>query len=211
MLKDHWLSDKLKIRLTTEACDGFIKLFDNENLVTDEMTILSAVGSEENNEGTYAITDKDERDVNGIWINQHSNLTDGLNELSNIVSFYTGLDKENQESYNLLRYSEGHFYKQHPDYFIKENPLSIEKLEMCGNRVYSMLFYLNDDFEGGQTKFPEIDKVLLPRKQKVVLWRNIDKDKNPITESMHESLVVTKGVKYAIPVWIREKTYQGTC
>ena len=67
------------------------------------------------------------------------------------------------------------------------------------------MLYLNDDFEGGGTDFPNLGKTVKPEKGKAVFWRNMDDNGNGISDVMHEGMDVTKGTKYIVTSWWREK------
>ncbi|KAH7672178.1 Procollagen-proline dioxygenase protein [Dioscorea alata] len=56
---------------------------------------------------------------------------------------------ENGELIQVLRYEANQFYKPHHDYFY-----DTYNLKRGGQRVATMLMYLSDDVEGGETYFP---------------------------------------------------------
>lgn len=60
----------------------------------------------------------------------------------------------------------------------------------------AVLFYLNDDFEGGELYFTNLNKVIKPKKGGLVLFPcNIEK-------FLHGVSTITKGTRYAIPLEI---------
>lgn len=68
-----------------------------------------------------------------------------------------------------------------------------------------MLAYLNDDFDGGATYFPNVDILVHPKKKRVVIFNNLDDNGKVIKTAFHAGLPVTKGRKYAVNIWVREK------
>lgn len=84
--------------------------------------------------------------------------------------------------YQLLRYGEGQFYKQHTDSF-KEQP-----------RAVSCSFALNDDFEGGGFAFFNNEFRHELKKGSVLMFPS-----NFMFP--HEVLPVTKGTRYSIITW----------
>jgi prolyl 4-hydroxylase len=58
---------------------------------------------------------------------------------------------ENGELLQVLRYEPGQYYKAHHDYFADEF-----NLKRGGQRVATMLMYLSDGVEGGETFFPSV-------------------------------------------------------
>ena len=72
-----------------------------------------------------------------------------------------------------------------------------------GPRLLTVLFYLNDDFEGGETIFPKINKVVKPQKGKAVIFRNVDNDGVIISQAVHGGEPVKNGEKWIANKWIR--------
>jgi predicted 2-oxoglutarate/Fe(II)-dependent dioxygenase YbiX len=89
---------------------------------------------------------------------------------------------EEDSGYELLKYPEGCFYKQHTDSF-KARP-----------RAVSCSFILNDDFEGGEFAF--FDKELKYKLEKGDALMFPSNFMYP-----HEIMPVTKGTRYSIVTW----------
>lgn len=84
--------------------------------------------------------------------------------------------------YDLLRYREGEFYRQHVDSF-KDRP-----------RAISCSFSLNDDYEGGEFAFFDREiKVKADKGDAIMFPSNF--------MYPHEILTVTSGVRYSIITW----------
>ncbi len=90
------------------------------------------------------------------------------------------------ETPSILRYDVGQEFKIHHDAFNGDE------------RKNTVLVYLNDDFVGGETYLPEIDLKVTPRKGSCLVFRNIDADLQVIPQSLHSSLPIVSGVKYAL-------------
>ena len=90
------------------------------------------------------------------------------------------------EGYNVLRYDEGEEYKIHYD-----SPTSM-------GRVMSAVCYLNDDIEGGELEFPYFGVKIKPEKGMLLLFPSN-------FAYAHISHPVTKGSKYALVTWIRDR------
>lgn len=76
-------------------------------------------------------------------------------------------------------------------------------------RFATILFYLNDDMEGGETTFPmwrnaETSNALTvkPEKGKAILFYNVLPDGNFDELSMHSSSPVTEGEKWLTNLWV---------
>jgi predicted 2-oxoglutarate/Fe(II)-dependent dioxygenase YbiX len=89
---------------------------------------------------------------------------------------------QEDSGYELLRYKEGQFYRQHTDSF-KDSP-----------RAVSCSFALNDDYEGGEWGFFNREKIIKVPKGAVVMFPS-----NFMYP--HEIMPVTKGTRYSIITW----------
>jgi len=110
------------------------------------------------------------------------------------------------DSEQVVRYDPGDYFGPH---FDAGRDVSTSWL---GQRKLTVLLYLDDDFEGGATSFPEIDVEIAPAAGKATLFHNLQPlaggaDAVPHPLSLHAGMPVTRGVKHVVNVWIREKTY----
>lgn len=100
-----------------------------------------------------------------------------------------------------FRYHEGGFFGRHTDWF------SFEQLQsdgwISGNRSKTLIVYLNDDFTGGETNFPNVSRALTPKKGDAWIWDNIINGRCS-DESLHESLPILTGTKYILSSFWRE-------
>lgn len=69
-------------------------------------------------------------------------------------------------------------------------------------REFTVLVYLNDEFEGGTTDFPLAQRSVKPVKGLAAAFRSMVGDKI-ITESKHQGTKVDSGVKWLATIWIR--------
>ena len=136
------------------------------------------------------------------WLNE---LNDATFKIKTVVESYTGLPMQHQEQVHIVKYDVGGEYKSHHDFFHENTDYYDAVMERGGQRVYSCLFYLNDDFEGGETYFNKVKYTVKPKKRKLVVWNNLNEDGTPNKNSMHAGLPVTKGEKWICIVWVREK------
>ena len=83
---------------------------------------------------------------------------------------------------HVVRYEPGNYYAAHTD-------TGMNLLD----RYFTVLCYLNDDFEGGQTSFPTLLYSAAPRCGKAVVF--------PSTY-VHRADPVTRGEKYVIVSWM---------
>ncbi|TNC81713.1 MAG: hypothetical protein C9356_07590 [Oleiphilus sp.] len=92
----------------------------------------------------------------------------------------------------LLRYDIGGKYGLHAD---SENYCSkMQRFYRFIDRDFSMLIYLNDDYEGGGLNFKGLNFFYQPKAGDLVLFPSGH-------VFSHESLPITQGVKYALVTW----------
>lgn len=106
-----------------------------------------------------------------------------MNEiLKPLVKHLWGHQLSEHEGTQLVRYSSGGHYIPHSDVG-----------RQTRNRYYTVLCYLNDDFEGGNTQFPSFNRSVTPRCGKAVLFPS---------GYLHGGEPVTSGQKYVLVSWI---------
>lgn len=123
-----------------------------------------------------------------------------------IIVDITSLPRVNQEKLSIIKYAKGQEYKEHYDFLHHVKG----ETERKGDRLFSAIFYLNDDFEGGQTYFSAIDLQILPKKGRLLIWKNYIGGL-PNYDSLHAGLPVRSGEKWIATKWVREKAFEGIC
>ena len=122
------------------------------------------------------------------------------------IAKYLGEPLHKGESLQGQRYEEGQYFTSHTDYFTGE---SYDKNCLSsGNRTYTFMLYLNDNFEGGTTNFPHLNKEIKPKSCKAIVWNNLQQGV-PNEYMTHSGEKVTKGTKYIITSWWRENSWIG--
>ena len=165
---------------------------------------LTVVGSD--NKDRYRVGD-------GTWI-YHPIMSDGgvdINQkIKKICSKLTGLPLENQENVHLVKYGIGGEYKEHHDFFHPTGPEFTKHYARGGQRAYTLLFYLNDGFEGGETKFVKKNISVKASVGKMLMWSNLNEgDLETLDyESKHAGLPVVKGEKWIAIVWVRQRNFR---
>lgn len=71
-------------------------------------------------------------------------------------------------------------------------------------RLATLLVYLNDDFEGGHTRFPLLNASVVPQKGKALFFWVADGETRDLFEkTLHAGVPVTKGHKWIANQWVR--------
>ena len=109
---------------------------------------------------------------------------------------------ENGEGLQILRYGPGAEYKPHYDYFDPAQPGTPSILKRGGQRVASLVCYLNTPARGGATVFPDVNLDVAPIKGNAVFF-SYDRA-HPMTRSLHGGAPVLEGEKWVATKWVRE-------
>ena len=115
-------------------------------------------------------------------------------------------DWKHFENYQVINYKPGEEYKYHFDAYNKKD---LEKYQhFCGergNRLKTVLVYLNTVEEGGETGFSKLGKKVKAVKGRMVVFTNVKTNGDIYERSLHAGLPVIKGEKWAFNLWLREK------
>lgn len=112
---------------------------------------------------------------------------------------------ENGEGLQVLRYRPGAEYKPHYDYFDPAQPGTSALLRRGGQRVASLVCYLNTPERGGATVFPDIGFEVAPIKGNAVFF-SYDRP-HPATRTLHGGAPVAGGEKWVTTKWVRERRF----
>lgn len=121
------------------------------------------------------------------------------------IAALTGWPLENGEGLQVLRYGVGAEYKPHHDYFDPDQPGSEVVLRRGGQRVASVVMYLNTPRRGGATVFPELNFEVAPVRGNAVFF-SYDRP-HPVTRTLHGGAPVIEGEKWIATKWLRERRH----
>jgi len=115
---------------------------------------------------------------------------------------------ENTEDLQDVRYEPGGFYNEHHDSCCDDSDHCRNFVKKSGQRVLTILIYLNDEFEDGHTDFPNLGISLKAEKYGGIVFRPLENGgKRCHPHALHKGTPVTSGVKYICNVWVREKKF----
>ncbi len=109
---------------------------------------------------------------------------------------------ENGEGLQVLHYQPGAQYKPHYDYFDPEAPGSATILKRGGQRVGTLVMYLNTPTQGGATTFPDVGLAVAAQRGNAVFF-SYDRP-HPTTQTLHGGAPVLAGEKWVATKWLRE-------
>ncbi len=105
----------------------------------------------------------------------------------------------------VLHYVPGQRFEAHFDYLTPATPSMAEDLARCGQRITTFLIYLNEDFEGGETDFPDAGLRVRGKAGEGVFWSNVKPDGEVDPMTRHVGLGPTRGEKWVFSQWIRDR------
>jgi prolyl 4-hydroxylase len=108
----------------------------------------------------------------------------------------------NGEGLQVLHYRPGAEYKPHHDYFDPAQPGMAAVLARGGQRVGTLVIYLNTPEQGGATVFPDVALDVAPVKGNAVFF-SYDRP-HAATRTLHGGAPVLAGDKWVATKWLRE-------
>ncbi|MFM2403645.1 MAG: hypothetical protein RL223_1525 [Pseudomonadota bacterium] len=111
----------------------------------------------------------------------------------------------NGEGLQVLHYRPGAEYKPHHDYFDPAQPGMGSVLARGGQRVGTLVIYLNTPERGGATTFPDVDLAVSPIKGHAVFF-SYDRP-HAVTRTLHGGAPVIDGEKWVATKWLREREF----
>jgi len=109
------------------------------------------------------------------------------------------------EGLQILRYSPGAQYRPHFDYFDPAEPGTPTILRRGGQRLATLVIYLQAPEQGGGTTFPDVGLEVAPQRGTAVFFSYDRPD--PATRTLHGGAPVLAGEKWVATKWLREREF----
>jgi prolyl 4-hydroxylase len=180
----------IKKLLSEEECD---KLLEDVKIVNKPFQESEV----SNSDGTQGVTDY--RKSKQVWLKEHD--SEICKKITNISKILTGCPERNMEDLQVVEYDTSGYFKEHYD---PETSYSGSNIK---DRAYTLLFYLNNVEEGGETYFKNIDTKVSPKKGDAVFFKSLNKNNKLLKNSLHQGMPVIKGNKLICNKWIHLNTY----
>jgi hypothetical protein len=120
-----------------------------------------------------------------------------------------GLPLHNMEATAILHYAVGEQITNHFDFVDPQIPNYDQEIQTNGQRVLTFLIYLNDDYEGGETEFPELGVIHKGRRGEGLFFINALKNNEPDLRTVHAGLPPTPGEKWIVSQFVRGRRVLG--
>lgn len=174
--------------LTSEECDEIVHKAESKGF--ERSTVVS--NDQKNSINTVSVS----RTSQGVFLSRLDSAV--VSRIHEKAACLTGRSVSSMEDLQVVKYKRNQTYKDHYDAcFGCDHGKDMR-------RMYTLLIYLNDDFEGGSTMFRKAHVGVVPRKGSAVLFKNMTDDGRHVEwHSEHRGDIVRSGTKYACNVWIR--------
>lgn len=162
-------------------CDDYIKRSQDEGHKIESQTFSSAAQSQR---------------TSTTWFLRYDKAAEMISKAQSL----TGIPISNFEEPQVVRYETGQQFSWHYDAI----PKSL--LDSSGNRIATLIVYLNDVKTGGATVFKDLGLKVQPVKGKALLFFPCFKDGRPDDRTSHCGQI-TLDTKWIAQIWIHENTY----
>jgi prolyl 4-hydroxylase len=179
--------------LSHEECDALIELA-KPRLARSETVVTTTGGSEVNTARTS----------DGMFFGRGEHAL--CSRIETRIAKLLNWPVENGEGLQILHYRPGAEYKPHYDYFDPAQPGTPTILKRGGQRVGTVVTYLNTPEGGGGTTFPDVNVEVAPIKGNAVFF-SYDRP-HPMTRTLHGGAPVVAGEKWVATKWMREGRFE---
>ncbi len=145
------------------------------------------------------------RDSEGMFFRLEE--TPFIAQIDRRVSALMGMPVENGEGLQVLRYGPAAKTTPHFDFLVPSNQANRDSLARSGQRVSTLVAYLNEVENGGETVFPEAGLSVLPRRGNAVYFEYANSLRQVDPLSVHAGAAVHRGEKWALTKWMRERPF----
>jgi prolyl 4-hydroxylase len=178
--------------LTDAECDAVIEEA-RPSLARSE-TVVNATGGSEVNEA---------RTSEGMFFQRGQSPL--IQRLENRIARLLNWPVKWGEGLQVLHYAPGAEYRPHHDYFDPAHSGTEAVLRRGGQRVGTLIMYLNTPQRGGATSFPDVGLEVAAIKGNAVFFSY---DRPHIsTRTLHGGAPVVEGVKWVATKWLREREF----
>lgn len=114
----------------------------------------------------------------------------------------------NAEDLQVVRYLPNQYYNEHHDSCCESNVKCEEFIRRGGQRILTVLIYLNNEFEDGGTIFKNLNLTLKPKTGDAIVFFPLASNSNRCHPfALHAGLPVSSGVKWIANLWFREHEF----
>ncbi len=199
---DRWVDVLMQMRqpklvvfgnlLSGDECDALIDLA--RPRLSRSLTVQTQTGGEELNA---------DRTSHGMFLRRGENAV--VAAVENRIARLLNWPLINGEGLQVLHYRPGAQYRPHYDYFDPAEPGTAHMVQRGGQRVATLVMYLNEPGRGGATTFPDVGLEVAAKRGNAVFFA-YDRP-HPATKTLHGGAPVLSGDKWVATKWLREREF----
>ncbi|CAN7503126.1 2OG-Fe(II) oxygenase [Acidovorax sp. LjRoot129] len=179
--------------LSPEECEALVAVAAPR--MARSLTVAIKTGGEEVN---------DDRTSDGMFFQRGE--TELIQRIEARIARLLNWPLENGEGLQVLHYRPGAEYKPHYDYFDPAEPGTPTIVKRGGQRVGTLVMYLNTPDKGGGTTFPDVHVEVAPQRGNAVFFSY--ERPHPSTRTLHGGAPVIAGEKWIATKWLREREFK---
>jgi len=141
----------------------------------------------------------------GVWFQRGEDAF--IDRLEQRIASLMNWPLEHGEGLQVMHYQTSGEYRPHFDYFPPEQTGSAVHTASGGQRVATLIMYLNDVPDGGETIFPDAGISVVPRQGGAVYFRYLNGSRQLDPLTLHGGAPVLSGEKWIMTKWVREHPY----
>ncbi|QKE72170.1 2OG-Fe(II) oxygenase [Arthrobacter citreus] len=139
--------------------------------------------------------ENDMRTSSGMFFDESE--TELIKRVEKRIETIMNIPIEHAEPLQILHYEPGQQYKPHFDYFSNNRTNN--------NRISTLILYLNDVEEGGETIFPSLNYSVTAKKGTALYFEYFYQDETINELTLHAGNPVISGEKWVATQWIRRQ------
>ncbi|MDD0810683.1 2OG-Fe(II) oxygenase [Curvibacter sp. RS43] len=175
--------------LSAEECEGLIAAA--EPRLARSLTVMTQTGGEE-----VSV----DRTSDGMFFSRGESAL--IQRIEERIARLLNWPLLHGEGLQVLHYRPGAEYKPHYDYFDPHEPGTPTILKRGGQRVATLVMYLNEPAQGGGTTFPDLQLEVTPKRGNAVFFSYAQA--HPSSRTLHGGAPVLAGEKWVATKWLRE-------
>ena len=147
----------------------------------------------------------DIRNSQQTWILKNDPLVKPIFET---ISSMFNIPFENAEDLQVVHYGPGQYYNEHHDSCCDDNDKCRDFAKRGGQRIITVLIYLNNDFTEGNTYFKNLDLRVKPKVGDAIVFYPLAKNSNKChPKALHAGESIKSGEKWIANLWFREREF----
>lgn len=173
--------------------DNFLDTIECQHLIDLAAVGLSKSTVAVHGQGQSTLSDYRTSESTGIAMGQ-----DGIvRNIENRISIAFNWNNTDTDSIQVLRYNNGEQYKPHHDFFADNSSF----VRGVGERIATLILYLEDPIRGGTTYFPELNLHIHCKKGNALFFSY--PIPNADSKTLHAGSPVVEGTKWIATKWFR--------